>query len=291
MKAMHHIYLVLVMAFAITTSAIAQTNTVEEAVNALQAGNIDGAVTIINKCVKDPAQNTTWEAWYYKGFIYKDLSKKQTGETAHNSRVEAFEALKKAIQLDPKKENFDQDSLTINYIASKFNNEANNLLTDNTYDRAIESFDYYKQCIKVIDPNNKQIKGRELLFKAALGSVFVGIYEKDSKREDAFNQAAEQYLQIIKVDSANANANIQLAKNYYNKGVAIINNLNPDDIMGIDAAQEKSAIEFRKSLPYAKRAYRNEKRKDIVEILRNIYSALNETELTQKFSLEYDQFK
>lgn len=292
MNAMHKIYLTLVMVATIAVSAMAQTNT-EEAVAALQAGNVESAVTIIDKCVKDPAQNTSWECWYYKGFIYKELSKKQTGDAAHKTRVEAFTALKKAIQLDTKKENYDQDSLTIKYLAGKFSNEANTLLNATTYDKSMEYFNYYKQCMNVIDPKNTQVKERELLFKAALGSVFVEIYQADPKREDAFKQAIEQYSQILKVDSTNANANKQIGVNYYNKGVAIV--LDPslvDDIMAMQAAEEKSVVEYRKALPYMLRAYKYGKNnKGVVEGLRNIYSALNETELSAKYGAELENFK
>jgi tetratricopeptide (TPR) repeat protein len=290
MKALYNIYLSFVMTIAVATTAVAQTT--EEAVTALQAGNVEGAVTIIDKCVKDPAQNTSWEAWYYKGFIYKELSKKQTGDIAQKSRVEAFTALKKAIQLDPKKENYDQDSLTIKYLSSKFSNEANALLNANTYDKAIEYFDYYKQCFKIIDPKNEDIKKRELLFKAALGSVFVEIYEKDSKRDDAFKQAVEIYSQILKTDSTDANANRQIGIVYYNKGLAIT--LDPtivEDIMAMQAAEEKSVQEYKKALPYMQRAYKYGKTKGVVEGLRNIYSALNESDSTNKYALELDNFK
>jgi tetratricopeptide (TPR) repeat protein len=257
MKALHHIYLTLVMVATIATSAMAQTNTAEEAVNVLQAGNVEGAVTIIDKCVKDPAQNTTWEVWYYKGFIYKELAKKQTGDMAHKTRVEAFTALKKAIQLDPKKENFDQDSLNIKALANKFSNEAGALLNEATYDKAIEYFNYYKQCMAVIDPNSAIVKQKELQFKAALGTVFVSIFEKDNTREDAFKQAIEQYSQILKVDSTNVNANKQLGVNYYNKGVAIINDPKVvEDITLLDEAGDKAIVQYRKALPYLLRAYK-----------------------------------
>ncbi len=292
MNAMHKIYLTLVMVATIAVSAMAQTTT-EEAVAALQTGNVEGAVTIIDKCVKDPAQNTTWECWYYKGFIYKELSKKQTGDAAHKTRVEAFSALKKAIQLDVKKENYDQDSLTIKYLAGKFSNEANVLLNANTYDKSMEYFNYYKQCMNVIDPKNQQVKDRELLFKAALGSVFVEIYQADSKREDAFKQAIEQYSQILKVDSTNANANKQIGVNYYNKGVAIINDKKlEDDLVAMDAAQEKAILCYKQALPYMLRAYKyGKENKGVVEGLRNIYQALNEIELSAKYDAELANFK
>lgn len=292
MKDMHHIYLTIVMVSIIACSAMAQTNTAEEAISVWQAGNIEGAVTIIDKCVKDPTQNTTWEVWYYKGFIYKELAKKQTAELAHNTRIESFMAFKKAILLDPKKENFDQDSLNIKALANKFSNEAGALLNEKTYDKAIEYFNYYKQCMAVIDPNNAAVKQKEMQFKAALGTVFVTIFEKDNTREDAFKQAIEQYSQILKIDSINVNANKQLGINYYNKGVAIVEDPKVvEDITLLDEAGDKAIVEYRKALPYLLRAYKYGKDKSVVEGLRNIYHALNETELDAKYTLELENYK
>lgn len=61
------------------------------------------ARTAIDKVLADPKNATNAEAWYWKGAIYNVVSKQAEGATTcSNCKMEAFAALKKYQELDPK---------------------------------------------------------------------------------------------------------------------------------------------------------------------------------------------
>ncbi len=268
-----------------------EQNDVERAVQIFQSGNVESAVKLIDSCALNPKYSKTWEVWYYKGFFYKELSKKQSIESAIENRIIAFESIKKAMILDTKNENREQDSLNLRYLTNKFNNDAATLITETNYKKSAYVFDYYLKALKLQNNTPEKIKQIIIDYQSAVGSMFIDVFEKNPKNNHAFNMAIKSYQEVLLLDSNSSTANYQIGVNYYNKGASIINSHNVEEI-NFDADQELSLLEFKKALPYLLKAFNlNPKRKETIEGLRNIYMALNNKEKEEFYDKELVKLK
>lgn len=269
-------------------ASFAQQDSVAAAYDAIQKGNTDRALKAIHAALQNPATTGDFMAWYLKAYILKDVSKKQSGEAAAKSRIESLEALKVSLDLDKKRENFAQDSALLKYLGSKFYNDASSNLNTQGFEKAILYFDYYEQCFRLMSPN-VDLQLREMDFKLALASVYTSIYEGNRKEKEAFfEKTVALYKDVLRVDPDNISANYSLGVLYYNKAVAIINEMDFEtDLMALSETQDKTLEIFKQSLPFMEKAYQlNPKRKETLIGLEGIYYSLNETEKLNKIKQE-----
>lgn len=293
MSTVHKIVIILLFACLSGAKAFAQADNVEAAVAAQQAGNADLAIQLIDKAIKDPELAKDFSTWYYRGFIYREYAKKQTGDLVLKNYLISLESFKKSIQLDISKENFDQDSINIIQLGQRFKNLSATSMKIESYDKAIELIELYKQCLKIANPK-VDLRGVDTEFKLALGSLFTNEFEKSKaeKREEYFRKAIDTFNGVLELDSNNVKANYNIGMNFYNKGAGLWNDasaLAELDIIQMDQKTDQARECYRLGLPYLLKSYRlNPKRRETLQGLINIYQLLYEVDKQKQMQTELD---
>lgn len=103
---------------------------------------------------------------------------------------------------------------------------------------------------------------------------------------EIYNEKAKEYYQrALDQEPDHLLANYNLGLLYYNRGVTMANNLDPEsDILQIFEVQDKVTKLFQEALPFMQKSFElNPKRKDTIIALDNIYTALNNPEKAQYY--------
>ena len=101
------------------------------------------------------------------------------------------------------------------------------------------------------------------------------------------------YEEVLELDENNISANYNLGILYYNKGADIVNNMDYSlDLAELNRIQEELYIIFKKSLPYMKRAYDlNPKKEETLIGLQGIYLSMNDKEKSEAYKQELEKLK
>lgn len=281
----------LMMLFA--AASFAQQERVAKALDYVEAGDFEKAKTEIDAAVVNEASSTDSYAWYVKGFVYKELYKKNEKSNPLSSlRNEAIAALKKSMELDVKGENLNENKQTLKFLATTLNNDAANSINANNAEAAQKAFEKYKETMLLIDPQT-DLKPKSIEFLLALASMLNNQYqaEQDSaKKEFKFLGVKNMYQEVLKLDANNISANYNLGILYYNKAVNIINNLDYDmDMFALMEIQDNCVAIFKQSLPFMEKALAlDPNRIETLRGLEGIYISLNEFEKSNAIRARLD---
>jgi tetratricopeptide (TPR) repeat protein len=272
-------------------NAFAQNDSLSNAVKYLQSGTLDRAKIAIDAAAVHPGTAKDAQTWYYRGYIYKEISKKSADGVKF--RTEALNSFKKSMELDKDKALYEDNRANIKYIGSKFFNDAGVNLTPDNFKLALEYFEKFKECMLIYDPA-MDLKSRENEFKLALSSVYTNIYDSDKKQHSSYLALIKQQLdEVIKSDPNNLIGNYNLGLFYYNQAVNIINDMDYDmDIIALSQIQDNTIVLFKEALPYMQIAYKlNPKRKETLIALQGIYFSLNEFDKSNEMKRQLEQIK
>ncbi len=281
----------LMMLFAATS--FAQQERVAKALEFVEAGDFEKAKTEIDAAVLNEATASDSYAWYVKGFVYKELYKKnEKSNPLSPVRNEAIAALKKSIELDTKGENVNDNKQTLKFLATTLNNDAANSINNNNPDAAQKAFEKYKEVMLLLDLQT-DLKPKSIEFTLALASMLNNQYqaEQDSaKKEFKFIGVKNMYQEVLKLDANNISANYNLGILYYNKAVNIINNLDYDiDMFTLMELQDNCVAIFKQSLPFMEKALElDPDRVETLKGLEGIYISLNEFEKSSAIKARLD---
>lgn len=276
-----------------TAVSFAQQQRIAKALDFVEAGDFDKAKIEIDAAVQNEASSADSYAWYVKGFIYKELYKKnEKNNPLSPIRNEAIAALKKSMELDTKGENINENKQTLKFLAATLNNDAVKSISNNNAEAAQKAFEKYKEVMLLIDPQTN-LKPKTIEFMLALASMLNNQYqaEQDSaKKELKFLGVKNMYQEVLKLDANNVSANYNLGILYYNKAVNIINNLDYDmDIFLLMKIQDKCVEIFKQSLPYMEKALElDPNRVQTLLGLEGIYISLNEFEKSNAIRARLD---
>lgn len=132
----------LVMALAVTI-AFGQKNVRQTASNYLKEGKLDKAMDAINQCINDPTTSGDAKTWLLRGNIYLELS------NTTNATFKALEpdpltlslgSYKKAIELDTKKEYYEDIVAKLNWQRNNYFNQAVDAFNNQNFKKAMEGF-------------------------------------------------------------------------------------------------------------------------------------------------------
>lgn len=267
----------------IAAASFAQQERVAKALAFVEAGDYENAKTEIDAAVVNEATYADSYVWYVKGFVYKELYKKnEKNNPLSPIRNEAIAALRKSIELDIKGENINDNKQTLKFLSTTLNNDAANSINNNNPDAAQKAFEKYKEVILLLDPQT-DLKPKTIEFMLALASMLNQQYqtEQDSlKKEFKFLGVKNKYQEVLKIDPNNVSANYNLGILYYNKAVHIINNLDYDmDMFALMEIQDNCVEIFKQSLPFMEKALELEpNRVETLRGLEGIYISLNDFE-------------
>lgn len=281
----------LMMLFA--AASFAQQERIAKALEFVEAGDFEKAKTEIDAAVLNEATSSDSYAWYVKGFVYKELYKKnEKNNPLSPLRNEAIAALKKSMELDTTGENLNDNKQTLKFLATTLNNDAANSINNNNPDAAQKAFEKYKEAMLLLDPQT-DLKPKSIEFKLALASMLNNQYqaEQDSAiKEFKFLGVKNMYQEVLKLDANNISANYNLGSLFYNKAVNIINNLDYDmDMFALMEIQENCVTIFKQSLPFMEKALElDPNRIETLRGLEGIYISLNEFEKSNAIRARLD---
>jgi hypothetical protein len=141
-KPMKRTALMLVLALAVTV-AFGQKNVRQTASNYLKEGKLDKALEAINQCINDPTTSADAKTWFLRGNIFLEMS---NSTNAAYKALDAdplkasLESYKKAIELDAKKEFYDDIIAKLNWQRNNYFNVAVDEYNKKNYKAAMLDF-------------------------------------------------------------------------------------------------------------------------------------------------------
>ncbi|MEO6883733.1 MAG: hypothetical protein ABI199_06890 [Bacteroidia bacterium] len=275
----------LFVALAMSVSAQAG-KTLSDVVNYLQTGKIDSAKIVIDGLMKDSANRKDAQANYVNGFVYKEIYKeKEIGNKQSPARVIALQSFETSLRIDTSKENRDNNSSNIHFLASKFFNDAATSLDTIHYQTAIADYLQYKTASRFIDPNFNSSK-EDVNFDLALASVYSQKYVSNKKGNTSYlDLVRKNYFSVLAIDSNNYSANYNMGISYFNEAVDMMSSMDFNvDMVAMDQMQDKSVALFKQSLPFMEKAYQlKPDRKETIEGLSGIYFSLHDVRKSNEF--------
>jgi tetratricopeptide (TPR) repeat protein len=275
-------------------TVLAQVDSLYNVQKYLQAGSYKQAKITIDKVVLDPATSKNFLAWYFRGFTYKEIYKREEIKNPKSpARDESLKSLLKSLELDSAKEYEKENKSTIKYLAAMYFNDAGVALDSQESDLAIKNFDQYKKCMSLIDPSFN-VKQKQIEFDLALASTYTKIYESNRVlNKEYLPKIKEIYNNVLAKDPNNISANYNLGILYYNQAVNIIKETDYDmDLTALIDIQDNTVSLFKESLPFMQKAYElDPKRKETLISLSGIYFSLNEIEKSNEIKEQIDQIK
>jgi len=273
-----------------THSLIGQ-NKLTNAIYSLKNKELDKAKELIDAASTDTLFSIRAATWYYKGFIYKDLFKRDESRNRDSQlREQAIEFFTKSYDMEPEGTFAKGSTQGIKFLAQTFYNQSAVSFNPKDYPIAISSYERYKSLLRKFNPE-ADFKEKDLNFNLAMASTYARIASSDSTNSAAFlDKSKELYKEILAIDSNNITANYNLGILYYNEGVEIVNTMDYGlDLLELTILQDQIVEMFRASLPYMKRAYDlDPKRKETLIGLQGIYFSLNDIAKSEAFKKEID---
>lgn len=284
----------LVLLLLVPLGAWAQIDPIALAYRAFQAKDYPKAKELIEIALNDPNYNTQAKAWYFGGFIYKDIYKQnRTSAEGLALRDQAVAAFEKSIGLDAKKEFTEDCIVTLKFLENTYYNDAASSLDTYNFSNAQKYYDQYRAVSRTASPE-LDLAQRDIQFKLFMASKYSILFDANAEGanvEEYSSNIIRLYEEVLAIDSNNVNASYNLATHYYNQGVNIIENMNFDlDFEELFAIQEKVLVLFRKALPHMTKAYKLEPtRKATLQGLSGIYYGLNDIEKSEYYQLELEK--
>jgi tetratricopeptide (TPR) repeat protein len=287
MKKFNHILFFIWLIFP--QLAYSQAEKVSAAYDLYQKGALDEAKADIDAAVIHQETNTDSEAWYLRGFIYKELYKKREKNNPQSPlREEALNSFRKSMEFDNEKEQLDDNLKNLQFFANTYFNDAVEGLKPESYKQSEISFIQYRSLM--LELNQAQaLFPKEAEYKMALAHLFTKIYEQDrNKNVDYFEKIRMIYEEVLMGNPSHSSANYNLGILYYNKAVFMINDMGYDvDIFELMEIQNQTVDIFKKSLPYMEKAYQlDPEKKETLKGLEGIYFSLNDFEKSNEFKLK-----
>lgn len=260
----------------------------------MQKAELDSAKKYIDLATVDTELKSTPKAWYYRGFIYKEIYKKKEKENKISpARLTSIESFKTMLTLEGKDEFAESTNKILKYLASTLYNDAARLLAAQNYKAANNSYYQFRSTMLIVDLKS-DLREKDIKFKLALASMLNRPAETATGLDSTETQQIKSlYIEILALDPNNPAANYNLAILHYNEAADIINNMDYDmDIMKLNEVQDHCIEIFLEGLPYMKKSYElNYKRRETLIGLSNIYYGLNDIEKSDAYKKELEDLE
>jgi len=278
------------LALCWATMVMAQSDALVNANRKYQEGDLAGARVLLDEAVREHEFSGKPEAWVLRGFVYKDLYKKDPlGRDGAFFREEALASLFVSTELDTARE-FSQSSIqAYDFLTKTLYNDAARALNELDQDKALAYYGKYKQAVLRLAPG-RDLTERDIEFNNALGTVYTKRFNQAREQQEWFDKAVSTYRQVLVLDPANYGANYNLATLFYNRGVYNIQRISSEnDIPSLQRIQEVSREFFNEALPYMLKAFEmNPRRRETLLGLEGIYYSLQDERQSDHYRALYE---
>ncbi len=281
---MRKIFYIALLLFCV--DSVVGQNKLTNAVYSLKNGDLDKAKELIDAAAADSVFMGKPATWYYRGFIYKDLFKRdEVNDINSDLREKAINYITISYDMDKDSPFSKGCENLIEYFGQTFFNQSATSFNPNDYPIAVNSYSRYKELTQRVNPNTNFTEN-DIQFNLAMGSTFNKIATMDtSKAAINLAKSIECYRKVLAFDTNNFSANYNLGIIYYNQGVEIVKKMDYGlDLDGLIKMQNELFDIFRTSLPFMKKAYDLDPRKrDTLIGLEGIYFSMNDVEKSELF--------
>ncbi len=249
--------------------------------------NLDSARILVDAASKHSETMNDPQTWYVRGYIYRELFKRQSlADKKPSFLEESYRSCKRSIELDTAAEMKENNLKILRSVSASANNTFAEEMDTVHYRVSLECLELQKKLVKYLRPS-ANIDSLQAYYFGFMGSYFQGVYEKNPKKNTAFLSLAEDaYNKVLIAEPSNVSANYNMGIIYYNQAVSLImNKLDYDfDLSTLNEIQDEALVWFKKSLPYMEKAYQlNPRRKETLIGLSGIYYSLHDNDKSQQF--------
>ena len=274
------------------TNTIVAQDKLMNAVHSLKNNELDKAKELIDAAANDSSFIFRPATWYYRGYIYKELYKRdEVSDRNSQMREKSIEFFTKSIEMKEESTFKEGCENSIKYLALTFYNESALAFNPDEYPIAISSYDRYKELIRSVNPD-ADFTEKDIQFNLAMGTTYNKIASIDTTNASTyFDKSIEYYQKVIDLDSNNFSANYNLGIIYYNQGVEIVKKMDYGlDLIELTNLQDQLFNIFRTSLPFMKKAYDlNPQRRETLIGLEGIYFSMNDVEKSELFKKKIEE--
>jgi len=259
MKHLRHIFCGIILLLG-SLYSYAQNSNLEKAQDCEQRHSVDSARTFIDKAMTDAAVRQLADAWYLRGFIYKDMFKKYEPNNLRSAyRDTAVKDLFICYRLDSlNKENKENAFGTLKFLAATYYNNAEMVMDSVNFHWAIYGYNKYKSIMKRMNPA-QNFNAFDIRFYDIIGNIYSGYFfsvNDFSVKRKYLDSARKAYDAVLAISPDDYSAVYGIGRLYYNQAVNIINNLPFDaSIDNVNKAQDTCIHLAKLSLPYMQKAH------------------------------------
>lgn len=248
-----------IVLIAIITRNLPAQNPVARAMDQYKVGNLDDARNSIGEAVADSSFAGDVNTWYLKGFIYKDLYKRNpSADSLYTLRRESAMAFEHLMSMNGSERYHSDARQNLRFLATTYYNDAIRLLDRWSFESSKQGFDEFVRTLKLSKDTTISFRAREIEYYMAVASKNTELHKKDTTHEtDHFERAINAFEHVLDMDSTNIKASYNLAVLFYNEAVITINQLDYDavDIFAFSEIEDRSIDYFKQSLPYMQRTF------------------------------------
>jgi hypothetical protein len=268
-----------------------QTDSLNAATQYYSKKELYKAKSAIDHASTDASTMNMPYTWYMRGFIYKEIYRTyEANDKQSSAREEAVKAFAKLIPMDTLPE-YPEARQALKALAITYFNQSKEFFTPDQFRTAILYFENYDKYVHLADPRSNTTEPF-INFYQSLATVLNNALESDRKKYLPLMEEIDNcYKKILSQDSTDAFSWKNIALLYYNHGVSVISEMDPDrDFFEIDQIQDKAKEYFKKALPYGLQAHHfKPEDKAIIQMLENIYHALYDEENAAKMHALLDK--
>lgn len=293
MKVKNSKYLFLLLSIVLTTASVAQNEKMFRVQECLKAKDVKCAKQAIDSVFLSKEAQTDPQAWYFRSFVYYELSKRDKSILVSAYRDSSVAYANKAISLKADAEQ-KQSCLDIikRHSATYFNICKMYLQDSLNYEKSHIAYQNYKKLYSKVD-TSFNFKSKDIEFYSAAGSIFTDLFTNNNGKAEYGEIGKVTLMKVLDLDPKNISASVNLGIIYYNQGVNLINSMDIDTPLDkLEAIQDNSAKLFKQSLPFMNKVYElDPKNVKALESLSRIYHALNDAEKANEFNTKLEQAK
>jgi tetratricopeptide (TPR) repeat protein len=276
--------LLLFVFMGVALAAASQSSPLNRSLQFYKSGDLQHAKEVIDSAMMGAEYQQLATAWYVQGFIYKDLFKANPLTLPY--RDKAIYSFTKLRELDKEQKYAKETVQNLRFLAATYYNEAMRFIEEGEYDNAVKSYEKFEQVALTLKETDLNRPDNKISFHLALGSAITRSGKENLQEKPAAVKAVTCFEKVLAIDSLNREANYNIAVIYYNEAVNRILSLDYDALNFEDFSTFEDEVikQFKKSLPYMKRAYRaNTKDPNTLEGLAGIYFGLRDFETSNQY--------
>ena len=276
--------LLLFVFMGVALAAAGQNSPLNRSLQFYKSGDLQHAKEVIDSAMMVAEFQQLATAWYLQGFIYKDLFKANPRTLPY--REKAIYSFTKLGELDKEQKYTKETVQNLRFLGASYYNEGMRFIEEGKYDDAVKSYEKFEQVASTLKDTDLNRSGNVISFQLALGSAIMRSGKENKQEKSAAGKAVTCFEKVLAIDSLNREANYNIAVIYYNEAVNKILSLDYDALNFEDFSSFEDEVikQFKKSLPYMKRAYRaNPKDPNTLEGLAGIYFGLRDFEASNVY--------